>query len=80
MVFVYLTDTGFRLDMLVSWRPVNAEEEREQPTAKVAYTLRIDGHPLRCWTADTFDQFAEAVRNAQAMASVSGRSFLGAKG
>jgi len=80
MVFVYLPDGGFRLDLLTWWGPSTTEEMAERPDEPVSYEVLVGGVEQRCGTTATLEQFAEAVRSAQGTSLVFHRPFLDMKG
>ncbi len=53
MVFVYLPDGGFRLDLLVCWGPADKEALEAHPDEPVSYYLMIGGVEQRCGTTAT---------------------------
>ena len=80
MVFVYLPDGGFRLDLLVCWGPADKEALEAHPDEPVSYYLMIGGVEQRCGTTATLEQFTVAVRCAQGTSLVFHRPFLDMKG
>jgi hypothetical protein len=79
MVFVYLPDGGFRLDLLTWWGPADKEALEEHPNEPVAYDLLVGDVEHRCGTTATLEQFTEAVRSAQGTSLVFHRPFLDMK-
>jgi hypothetical protein len=79
MIFVYLPDGGFRLDLLVCWGPADKKALEAHPDEPVSYYLMIGGVEQRCGTTATLEQFTEAVRGAQGTSLVFHRPFLDMK-